>query len=391
MWNVGAGSVGRGSEVLKLAFVFRCLWVIGCPPGLCTINKTRRARLGIVALKEDEPFCQTRPARRRSKFHKEHRYAPPGVPVTDVIAGARLLALAACPLLVHLHAQELIPRAYVITPLHSNAVNLIWSFYDGGFELNGAIPVSGALGVYHLAIFNYYHSFGFFGRSANISASLPYGAGTFQATVLDARQQYYRSGLVDANFRLSVNLLGGPAMPVEQFAKWKQKVLLGASLKVVAPTGQYDPTKIINWGINRWAFKPEFGYSERWGQWVLDGYGGVWFYTTNEAYYSTPRPKPQVEGPILSFESHLSYDLGKPRFWVSLDSNFWMGGTTSTNGVQNPATKQTSSRIGASFSFPVNQHQSIKIGYSAGVYDHFGGNYQNVSVAWQYAWRGRPQ
>ena len=48
------------------------------------------------------------------------------------------------------------------------------------------------------------------------------------------------------------------------------EVLLGASLRVIAPTDQYDATKIVNWGINRWALKPELGYSERWGNWVLD-------------------------------------------------------------------------------------------------------------------------
>ena len=57
--------------------------------------------------------------------------------------------------------------------------------------------------------------------------------------------------------------------------KWHQKTLLGVSLKVVAPTGQYDPTKLINLGANRWAFKPELGLSRRWGHWVLDAYGGV--------------------------------------------------------------------------------------------------------------------
>ena len=57
-------------------------------------------------------------------------------------------------------------------------------------------------------------------------------------------------------------------MPAEKFAKWKQKVLLGVSLKIIAPTGQYDPAKLVNWGINRWAFKPELGYSQRWGNWL---------------------------------------------------------------------------------------------------------------------------
>ena len=120
-------------------------------------------------------------------------------------------------------------------------------------------------------IFSYYHSFSFFGRSANVVASLPYALGSFQGTALGAEQHLYRSGLLDSVYRFSVNLKGGPAMSVQKFMKWHQKMLLGASLKVIAPTGQYDPTKLINWGANRWGFKPEFGYSQRWAKWVLDG------------------------------------------------------------------------------------------------------------------------
>ena len=85
--------------------------------------------------------------------------------------------------------------------------------------------------------------------------------------------------------------------------------MLGVSLKILAPTGQYDPTKLVNWGTNRWAFKPELGYSKRWNNWFLDSYAGVWFYTTNPQYYSPPIPKPQSEQPIGSFEGHLSYDV----------------------------------------------------------------------------------
>jgi Putative MetA-pathway of phenol degradation len=162
-----------------------------------------------------------------------------------------------------LSAQDLASRAYVITPLHANVITLTWAFYDGNINYNGALPVSGATGAYSVPIFSYYHSFGFFGRSANIVASLHYGVGNFRGTAFGAEQHLYRSGLLDSVFRISVNLKGGPAMPPQKFIKWRQKVLLGASLKVMAPTGQYDPTKLINWGTNRWSFKPEFGYSQR--------------------------------------------------------------------------------------------------------------------------------
>jgi hypothetical protein len=288
-------------------------------------------------------------------------------------------------------AQDLSPRAYLITAVHSNAVTLTWSFYDGGINLGGTVPITGATGTYSVPIVTLYHSLDFFGRSANINLALPYGVGNFSGDVLGKDRSAYRSGLLDFNMRFSVNLKGGPAMSAKEFAKWKQKMILGASLKVLAPTGQYSPTKLINWGINRWAFKPEFGYSQRWGNVILDGYAGVWFYTTNEASFNRPVPTPQTEEPIGSFEGHLSYDFKKQRMWASLDGNFWFGGVTALNGIRNPATRQTASRIGGTFALPITKHQAFKFSYSDGTYVRFGGNYNNLAVAWQYSWLGRPK
>ena len=189
-------------------------------------------------------------------------------------------AVAAYPLQV-LRAQDLAPRAYIITPVHWNAVTSTYSFSEGGVFFNNALPVSDTNATLHVSIFTYFHSLSFFGRSANITASLPYGVGNFQGRVMDNATEIYRSGLLDSSYRFSVNLKGGPAMSVKDYQSWQQKTILGVSLRVVAPTGQYDPMKLINNGSNRWAFKPELGYSSRWGHWVLDGYGGAWFYTTN--------------------------------------------------------------------------------------------------------------
>ena len=286
-------------------------------------------------------------------------------------------------------AQDLSPRAYVITPLHSNAIIVTYSFFHGSVLFDGAAPITGATGTYSVPIPSYYHSFSFLGRSANVNSSLPYAVGNFQGNVAGQPHQLYRSGLLDFTSRVSVNLKGGPSMAAEEFRGWRQKTLIGVSLKVVAPTGQYDPAKLVNWGTNRWALKPDLGYSKRWSNWVLDSYGGVWFYTTNPRYYSPPVPKPQTQRPIGSFEGHLSYDV-KPRLWFSLDGNFWFGGVTSLSGIANPATRQRSSRIGATASLPLGPHHSVKVSYNNGDYIRFGGNYQSVSVAWQYSWLGRP-
>jgi hypothetical protein len=289
--------------------------------------------------------------------------------------------------------QDLAPRAYLITPIHSNAVTLTCSFFDGNITFDGTVPITGATARLDVSVFNYSHSLSFFGRSANALVSLPYGVGNFRGTVLGAETLAYRSGLIPVSVRFSINLRGGPAMNVQQFAKWKQKSILGVSLKLVPLTGQYDPTKLINLGTNRWALKPELGYSRRWGHWLLDGYGGAWFYTTNPEFFShnqfSPGTNTQSQNPIGSFEGHLSYDF-KPRLWVSLDGNYWFGGSTSLNGVQNPGTLQRNSRVGLTASVPLSRHQSMKISYNDGAYIKYGGSFQNISVAWLYTWLGRP-
>jgi hypothetical protein len=292
-----------------------------------------------------------------------------------------------------LHAQDLAPRAYLITPTHANAVTLTYALFSGNLNFDGAVPITGATARVSVSLFNYSHSLRFFGRTANFLAVLPYGVGNFEGTVVDAPAKAYRSGLLDSAFRFSVNLKGGPAMDLEEFSKWQQKTLVGVSIKVVAPTGQYDPTKLINYGANRWAFKPEIGVSQRWGHWVLDTYGAAWFFTTNNEFFSRNQYNPgvstQSQSPIGAFEGHLSYDV-KPRLWASLDGNFWFGGTTSLSGVANPKTSLTNSRIGGTVSLPVSKHQSVKFSYNNGAYIKYGGNFQNVSVAWQYSWLGRP-
>ena len=290
-------------------------------------------------------------------------------------------------------AQDLAPRAYLITPVHSNAVTLSYSFLNGDLLLDGTVPITDATARVNLSVFSFFHSMRLFGRTASVTASLPYGIGNFRGVVLANETNVYRSGLFDSSYRFSLNLIGGPAMNVAEFRSWKQKTLVGISFRVVAPTGQYDPTKLINYGADRWAFKPEIGLSRRWGHWILDAYAGSWFYTENQEFFSknqfSPGVNVQKQAPIFAFEGHLSYDV-KPRLWASLDGNFWRGGRTSLNGITNPATLQKNSRVGGTLSVPVSKHQSLKVSYSRGAYIRFGGSYDNLSVGWQYSWIGKP-
>lgn len=313
----------------------------------------------------------------------------------SALALAALLVAGAAPAL---HAQDLAPRAYVITPLGSNAVTLAYTYNTGELLFEGTVPIEDATGKLSVPMASYYRSFGLFGRSANVLAALPYGVGTFEGRVLEQERSVYRSGLFDSVVRVSVNLVGGPAMSLAQARerKWRQKTLLGASLKVVAPTGQYDPTKLINLGSNRWTFKPELGFSQAFGgHWLFDAYASAFFFTENPEFFSNnpdfnTGTQAQTQDPIGAVELHLSYDV-RPRFWVSLDGNFWYGGKTSLNGKENPNTLQKNSRVGITASVPVSRRQSVKVSYAQGAYIRFGGDYRIFSAAWQYAWIDRPK
>jgi hypothetical protein len=138
---------------------------------------------------------------------------------------------------------------------------LTYSFFDGNIIFDGTVPITGATARFNVSILSLSHSLSFFGRTATLTASLPYGVGNFRGTVADAETLAYRSGLLASSFRFSVNLKGGPAMNVQEYLKWRQKTIIGVSIKLVPPAGQYDPTKLINLGANRWALKPELGYS----------------------------------------------------------------------------------------------------------------------------------
>ena len=101
----------------------------------------------------------------------------PGMPSwLRPLLSAALLALV--PFLAD--GQDLSPRAYLITPVHSNAVNVTYSFQDGDIILGNAVPIEGATGRIDLEIFSIYYSLRFFGRAANFAYILPYAVGNFR-------------------------------------------------------------------------------------------------------------------------------------------------------------------------------------------------------------------
>jgi hypothetical protein len=290
-------------------------------------------------------------------------------------------------------AQDLAPRAYFPTPVSSSAVIVTYAVSDGEVVFDPTLPVTDSTGTIHAAAASYYYAFDFFGRSANVAAVLPFAVGDVSGEVCGEEHAVHRAGAGDSAVRLAVNISGGPARSPLEFAKAGPiRSVLGASLKVVMPTGQYDHTRLINPGTNRWAFKPEFGYARRVFRLIVEGYAGIWLFTANDDFLASDdnsQGDRREQAPIGALEFHVSYDVN-PRLWISSDFNYWYGGRVSVNGDKQLLTLQSNSRVGVTASFPVTRRQSLRLSYSDGLLVRFGGKFKTLSVGWQYGWFGLP-
>jgi len=258
---------------------------------------------------------------------------------------------------------------------------------SGELLFDTSSPITDARAKIHTAVAGYSHVFDLAGHQTGIAAVLPYAWGKASGDVGDDRREVTRSGLGDVRVRLSTLLIGGPALSPEAFARRTPAPILGASLIVVAPIGQYVPSRLINIGTNRWAFKPEIGVSYPLGRWQVDGYAGVWLFGKNDNFLGSTR----TQNALGSFQAHVSYTV-RPRLWMALDTTYYTGGATSLDGVAD-ANRQANLRVGATLSLPVGRRQSIQLNYSRGAVTRFGGDFSTIAVAWQSAWfpsRGRP-
>jgi hypothetical protein len=281
-----------------------------------------------------------------------------------------------------LAGQQLEPQAYAVSPVGVNAVVFAYSTMDGDVSFDPTLPIENAKTVLNRFDLGYFRSIDFFGRTASITALIPYTEGDTEGVVSGSFEQIRRSGLRDPAVRFAVNLLGAPAMRLPQFANYRQKWIIGASFVVAAPLGQYDPARLINTGTNRWSFKPEIGVSRTIRRWTLELIAGVWLFTDNKNFVGTKRS----QDPIGASQIHVVYTF-RPRFWASFNANFYTGGRTTVGGVLR-ADLQRNSRIGGMVSIPIAKRHSIKAGYSAGAYTTIGADHRSISVSYQFLWGG---
>ncbi|MHA6205962.1 transporter [Dyella soli] len=298
-----------------------------------------------------------------------------------------LLQASLAGLLLHVasvSAQELEPRSYSPSPVGTNFIDVGYTRLTGDVLTDPSLPVTNVQARINTYTLAYVRTFGVAGHSASIAFGLPYVSGDLSGSVIDAPTAIHREGMADARLRLAYNLIGSPAMSVEEFARRAPAAALGVSLTISAPTGKYEPSRLVNVGTNRWSFRPEIGISRPVGNWFLEASAGVIFFTDNDNFFHGNR---RSQDPVALVQFHSGYTF-RPGLWIAGDVGYANGGRTSVNGVANHD-RQSNMRYGLTFSAPIAVGWSAKLAFSNGLVTRVGGDYRAITFALQHRWFDR--
>ncbi len=281
------------------------------------------------------------------------------------------------------HAGEIEPRAYVNTPVGINFLLAGYAYSDGGLSTAGSSPIKDAKLKMNTGVLAYARTLDVWGKSGKFDVILPYSQLSGSAIFAGQSQERKVSGLNDPLFRFSVNFYGAPALSLEEFANYQQDLIIGASVQVSAPLGQYDPDKLVNLGNNRWFIKPDIGISKAWGALAVEVSTGVTFFSNNDDHFGG---KTLEQDPLCSTQVHVTYNIGRG-VWAALSWTYDYGGRTTIDGVQSDDL-ESNSRVGATLALPVNRNNSIKLFASTSVHTSIGSNFNLAGIVWQYRWGG---
>ena len=278
-------------------------------------------------------------------------------------------------------AQEAEPRSYSNTPIGLNFLIAGYVYAEGKMAFDPDLAIADANFHSNTEVLAYVRSFDLGGQSAKFDVIVPASSFSARGVVAGQPAERQMSGLGDPRFRVSVNLFGAPALSAKDFASYKQDLIVGVSLQVSAPLGQYDDSKLLNLGNNRWSFRPELGISKAWGPWTFEVAPSVTFFSDNTDFFGG---NTFSQAPIYAVQGHILYTF-QSGIWMALDGVYFAGGHTALNGVKSD-NEQANTRAGFTLALPMDRNNSLKLSASTGITTRTGSEFSAVGIAWQYRW-----
>lgn len=275
-------------------------------------------------------------------------------------------------------AQDVQPRVYAPAPVGVNLFTLGYAYSAGSVLFDKTVPIDDVLAKIHSFSAVYSRSTELFGMAGRFDAALPFVKGNWTGNVVKKEESTSLTGIGDPILRFALFLAGAPALSKEKFACFKPKTIVGITLRIQLPLGQYDPNRIINLGSNRWMISPQIGLWHVFKNFTLEAYAGVWLFTDNKEFQGT---KVKSQEPLYTFQVHVSYSFPNG-IWIAASSRQSLGGAVKIDGGDR-LDPETNNRLGFTIAIPVGSSYSLKFIATTGAAATVGNDYSTIAVAGQ--------
>lgn len=261
-------------------------------------------------------------------------------------------------------------RAYHLRPENSSDISLTGTFLHSAGTIEFVGPTTLDVAV---VTPSYGHTFDLFGNVGAVLIGLPVGNVTFESL----------GGIVDTGIAQGdlvvggvVGLVGMPSLsPIEYATQYKPGFQAAAAAKLFLPTGDYDPNRSVNLGLNRWSFQASLPMAYVLGDSMLDPElmtfevrPVVHIFGDNDDPFVGFNADVSSTAPIFGVEGHITRNFGSS-IWAGLDGYYETGGETSRDGVASGDGLETLS-LGATLGLVLSPSAAMRFNYRGLVYSN---------------------
>ena len=283
-------------------------------------------------------------------------------------------------------AQDLEPRRWSHLPTGLNMVGVGYAYTEANVYFNPAFRIKDAVADINSIGVSAIHTFDLAGKSARFSLLLPYVSGRWEGDIDDEQQVVHLRGVADPRLRFSVNLYGAPALKGTQFSQYRashiKNTVVGVSMAVTLPLGQYYDEELINIGNNRLSLRSQIGVVHTRGPWSFELTGSAFLFSDNDSFIENAVLKQKT---LYTAQAHVIYSF-KPGLWASISTGYGGGGRIIID-KETTAFEVDNWVWAASLGIPIGHNQSLNLTWLSGrTQNDVGRDSDNLLLGWSIRW-----
>ena len=279
-------------------------------------------------------------------------------------------------------AQDLEPRRWNHIPTDQYIVGLGYAYTEADIYFSPVLNITDGTARLNTVGFGAIRTFGLAGKSARFSLLLPYTSGRWEGDMDNEFRVIQRRGMGDPRLRVSMNLYGAPALKGQEFASYHAdhdtNTVIGASIAVTLPLGQYSEDRLINIGKNRWSVRPQVGLVHTRGPWSFEFTGSAFLFSDNNSFVDKAVLKQKS---LYAAQSHVIYHF-KPELWATLSTAYAAGGRIYIDQYKTEF-EVDNWLWAAGLGFTIGKTQSLRLTWVSGrTQNQVGRDADNLMLAW---------